>query len=150
MSGEARRLRVVRPAPAPRLLEHGEGGQQSPVPLRTNGGADLPFGLLRVGPADLDEGIAAVRAGALPGALITGIGELPDLTSRARRVTRDLELPWLVDPLLFKTALPGYRTARHLQTLDYTPGRDADPYEPRDFADQDLLRRIARPKRASA
>jgi hypothetical protein len=45
---------------------------------------------------------------------------------------------------LFRAALPGYRTAGHLQDLDYMPGRDAEPYEPDEFGDLDLLRRTAR------
>lgn len=61
-----------------------------------------------------------------------------------RRQARELGVPWICDPLLFKTALPGYTTARHLQGLDYAPGRDERPYSAADFADPGVPRWIGR------
>src|SRR5436305_5436577 len=37
-----------------------------------------------------------------------------------------------------------YRTAPNLQALDYTPGRDADPYRPEEFEDRELQLRVGR------
>jgi hypothetical protein len=99
---------------------------------------------MRLGRGDLEAGMRAVRAGAKPTAVITGLSEPRDTTVRARQLTRDAEVPWLSDPLLFRTGLDGYRTAPNLQALDYTPGRDGDPYRPGEFDDADLARRVGR------
>ena len=79
-----------------------------------------------------------------PTAVITGLAESRETIVRVRHLTREAEVPWLADPLLFRTGLEGYRTAPKLQALDYTPGRDGDPYLPAEFDDADLSRRVGR------
>lgn len=86
----------------------------------------------------------AIAAGARPTAVVTGMSEPNDTTIAARRRSRDCDVGWLADPLLFRTGLRGYRTAPKLEALDYTPGRDGDPYSPAEFDDADLLRRVGR------
>jgi hypothetical protein len=142
-ASSARLLRVRRPPP-PRLIEAGEAGLHETPELRLEWPADRPFGLMRVGSHDLEAAARAVRHGARPTALVTGLGEGKETTARARRLTREELIAWLADPLLFRTALAGYRTARALQALDYTPGRDSDPYRAEEFSSRDLLRRVGR------
>lgn len=146
MSTKSRRIRAARrPPPAPRLIESGQMGDPVAPAIHIGGAPeDQPLTLMRLGAHDLSAGIAAIRQGARPTAVVTGFGETPRTTRRARRLTRDVEVPWLADPLLFKTALPGYRSAAHLQDVDYAPGRDADPFSPDDFFSTDLLRRVGR------
>jgi hypothetical protein len=140
-----RHLRAVRQPPPPQLIEAGDGGMRETPELRIESSAEsAPITLLRLGSHDLEAGARALTAGSRPSALITGIGEGKETSARARRHAAETEVPWLVDPLLFRTGLEGYRTAPHLQTLDYTPGRDADPYRPSEFGDEELGRRIAR------
>lgn len=142
---KGRRLKVRRPPPALRLVEHGEAGvdpQAPPLDLRGSP-RDAPLTFMRLGDPDLDAGIRAVAAGSRPDAIVTGLGERRGVTTAARRLTHERNVPWFCDPLLFRTALPGYRTARQLQDLDYTPGRDADPYTPDEFADDDAAHRVA-------
>jgi hypothetical protein len=142
---KSRRLRARRPSPPPRLLEHGEFGTHDPPELQLAGRTDdAPMTLLRLGATDLERGVDAIRNGACPSAVVTGFGERADVIARARRATRELGVPWLTDPLVFLTALPGYRTSRHLKDLDYAPGRDSEPYGPREFDDLDLTRRVGR------
>lgn len=143
---EGRRLRARRPPPKLRLVEHGDGGTPDGAPaLRLNGKPeDAPLTLMRLGEPDLDAGIRAIDRGCRPDAVVTGLGERPEITSQARRLTRQHGVAWFCDPLLFRTALPGYRTARHLQDMDYAPGRDADPYDAAEFRSGDTSRRVAR------
>jgi hypothetical protein len=141
-----RRLRARRPVPAPRLIDHGDLGVDVELPVPKFGGQpeDAPITLMRLGPRDLESGFQAIAEGARPDAIVTGVSERRQVTTRARRLAHQHGVPWFCDPLLFRAALPGYRTAGHLQELDYMPGRDADPYEPEEFDDLDLLRRTAR------
>jgi len=141
--GSDRRLRARRSLPAPRLLERGDGGAVGPAAhLDLNG--DRPLTFMRLGRQDLETGMRAVRDGARPTAVVTGVAESRETTVRARHLTQEAGVSRLADPLLFRTALDGYRTAPNLQTLDYTPGRDGDPYRPEEFDDPDLERRVGR------
>jgi hypothetical protein len=143
MSG-SRKLRV-RPAPPPRLVEHGEDGRPSSPDLRLElGDRERPITFMRLNGGDLEPAMRAVNAGAAPTAIITGLAESRETTARARRLASETNTAWLTDPLLFRTGLPGYRTARNLQALDYTPGRDSEPYTPDEFSDSDLARRVGR------
>jgi hypothetical protein len=99
---------------------------------------------MRLGRQDLEAGMRAVSQGAVPTAVVTGLGEARDTTTRARLLTRNARVGWFADPLLFRTSLDGYRTAPNLQALDYTPGRDGDPYRYAEFDDVDLARRVGR------
>jgi hypothetical protein len=141
---EAPRLLRARPRPA-RLIESGVGGADpSAVGLSFRAGEDQePLVLWRLGATDLDAGLAAISEGAGPAAVVVGINERADVRNRARRATERLGAVWIPDPFLFKTSLPNYRTARHLQELDYTPGRDADPYRAEEFADARACRLLA-------
>jgi hypothetical protein len=144
MSG-SRRLRASRRLPPLRLLELGDAGASGSTTLVLSGRpADPPSLFVRVGSVDLGAALRAVAAGARPAAIVTGLSESRDVTSRARRLTREHQIPWLCDPVLYRTALPGYRTAKHLQDLDYAPGRDADPYTAEEFENPALMRHVAR------
>jgi hypothetical protein len=103
-----------------------------------------PHLLMRVGPQDLPHALKAVSSGARPSALVTGLNEARDFTNEARRACAREELTWFCDPQLWKTALPGYRTSPQLQALDYTPGRDADPYTAQEFEELSFLTRVGR------
>jgi len=100
--------------------------------------------MLRLGGGDLGSAARALAAGARPTGILTSLAEGRETTNRTRRVTREIGIPWFADPLLFRTGLEGYRTAPNLQALDYTPGREADPYRPEEFDDVDLERRVGR------
>lgn len=141
---EPRKLRA-RPAPPPRLVEAGEDNRPDSPELRL-GLADRrrPITLMRLNGSDLEPAMRAVDAGAAPTAIVTGLAESRQTTARVRRMTNEASMPWLADPLLFRTGLPGYKTAHNLQTLDYTPGRDSEPYQPWEFSDGDLTRRVGR------
>jgi hypothetical protein len=141
-----RRLRAKRPPPPLRLVEHGERGADPEAPdLHLRGTpAGAPVALLRLGQLDLGAGFQAIAAGCRPDGVVVGLGERPAIVNQARQLAAAHNLPWLCDPLLFLTGLPGYRTARHLQDLDYTPGRDADPYAAEEFDESDTSRRVAR------
>ena len=65
-------------------------------------------------------------------------------TSRARHLCVDTRVPWLADPLLYRTALEGYRTPSSLQDLDHTPGRDGNPYLVEEFEAADLTNMVGR------
>ena len=143
-AGRGRRLRARRAAPPLRLIEQGEGGSASSTTARLNLTGDGPITLMRLGRTDLTAGISAVRAGARPTAVVTALSESRDTTVRARRLSGEAGVPWLSDPSLFRAGLDGYRTAPNLQALDYTPGRDGDPYRPDEFQDDDLVRRVGR------
>lgn len=142
-SSGPRRLRARRPATQPRLLEDGAGAGStaSSTALKLDSG---PITLLRLARKDLELGLRAVAAGARPTAVVTGMSEPDDTTVTARRRCRELDVAWLADPLLFRTGVRGYRTAPKLEALDYTPGRDGDPYSAAEFNDADLLRRVGR------
>jgi hypothetical protein len=99
---------------------------------------------MRLGRSDLEAGMRAVREGARPAAVITGLGEGLSTTSRARRLSATAGIPWMADPLLFRTALEGYRTPSALQDLDYTPGRDGEPYLPEDLASREVTNIVGR------
>lgn len=120
-------------------------GTHAPPPISLPGASmDRPLTLMRLGDQDLAAGMRAIAAGTRPTAVVTGIAERPEFLSRVRRVTGDLRVPWFADPLLFKTALPGYRASRYIQDVDYAPGRDADPYTPADFRHPSTLRSVGR------
>ncbi len=143
MSG-SRKLRV-RSAPPPRLVEHGEDSRPDSPELRLSlANRKRPITLMRLNGSDLEPAMRAVNAGATPTAIVTGLAESRETTARARRLTNEAKTAWLADPLLFRTGLPGYKTASNLQTLDYTPGRDSEPYRPEEFSDSDLTRRVGR------
>jgi hypothetical protein len=144
-SPEPRRLRVRRPKPE-RLIELGVGFSSDDLrPLRlTTDAAGEPYTLVRAGPVDFDAVLAAVQAGARPSAVVVGLTERPSFLRRARDVLNALGIPWLADPLVFRTALPGYRTADYLQDLDYAPGRDEDPFTVEDFDDPSTTRLVGR------
>lgn len=143
-AGRGRRLRARRSAPPLRLIEQGEGGSGATTTARVDLAGDEPIALMRLGRTDLEAGMRAVRAGARPTAVVTALSESRDTTVRARRLAGEAAVPWLSDPSLFRTGLDGYRTAPNLQALDYTPGRDGDPYRPHEFQDADLARRVGR------
>jgi hypothetical protein len=73
-----------------------------------------------------------------------GLSELKQTIVAVRHVSRLLDIPWGSDPLLYQTALPGYQTSKSLQALDYTPGRDDDPYFITELQDDRLMRQIVR------
>src|SRR4051812_21856115 len=111
MSPNSRRLRVRRRPPL-RLLEQGLMGSAPRRPLVFAAASnERPITLMRLGDQDLVPGMRAIEAGARPSAVITGLGERPELLRHARRLTSEARVPWFADPLLFKTALPGYRVA---------------------------------------
>ena len=141
--GRGRRLRARRAAPPLRLIEAGEGGGGS-VGVRLELTSDAPMAFMRLGGKDLDDGMSAINDRTRPSAVITGLGESRETISRARHLASARGTPWLGDPLLFRTGLEGYRTRSSLHDLDYTPGRDGDPYSPDEFADEDLTRRVGR------
>ncbi|UJA18997.1 hypothetical protein HJD18_01425 [Thermoleophilia bacterium SCSIO 60948] len=78
-----------------------------------------------------------------PAAMTVGLSEAPSTWKAVRRTAIDAGVPWLADPVLHRTALPGYRTSSHLKDLDFAPGLDAPPYESEEFEDSILLRRVA-------
>lgn len=138
-------LRATRPPPPPRLVEPGEGGVGEKPRLRLSSGAeDSPITLMRLGAKDLEAGGRAIAGGAKPNAIVTGMGDGHETALRARRLAADTDTAWLIDSLLFRTGLEGYRTAPRLQTLDYVPGRDADPYSSPEFAEGDLDKKVGR------
>jgi hypothetical protein len=138
-------LRAKRQPPPPRLVDPGEGGLGEKPRLRLNSGPeDSPITLMRLGAKDLDAAGRAIAGGARPSAIVTGMGGGHETALRARRLGADADVAWLIDSLLFRTGLEGYRTAWRLQTLDYVPGRDADPYEPPEFGKGDLDKKVGR------
>lgn len=145
---DGRRLKSKRRTPPElRLFEHGEtkAALAAHVPLVFHSEASrAPHLLMRLGPRDLDHGLTAISQGARPTAVVSGLNETEDFTSEIRRACAAAGVDWFCDPQLWKTALNGYRTAPRLQALDYTPGRDADPYTAEEFDDPRLLRQIAR------
>lgn len=144
-SSGARQLTVRRLPPQERLITQGTMSSAEPGRLRFSpDSADAPMLLLRTGQRDLEVVLGAIADGARPSAVVTGMGERPDVTTRVRRALRESGVPWAPDPLLFRTALPGYKTARYLQDLDYAPGRDEDPYTPADFADSEQVNYVGR------
>jgi hypothetical protein len=145
VSGGRRLKAKRRPPPEPRLFEHGDSRAQQRSTLSFHPDAHrAPHLLMRVGPRDLEHALVAVDAGAKPSALVTGMNEGATFTGTVRRACGVAAVDWACDPQLWKTALPGYRTSPQLQALDYTPGRDADPYTVEEFHDHDFLARIAR------
>jgi hypothetical protein len=141
-----RRLKAKRrPPPQPRLLDHGDAGAGQPLSLHFHSEAHrAPHLLMRVGPRDLPHALEAIAAGARPSAVVTGLNEASELTNDVRRSCARHQIDWFCDPQLWKTALPGYRTSPQLQALDYTPGRDADPYRDDEFDDRGFLAQIGR------
>jgi hypothetical protein len=128
-----------------RLIEHGDSGtpaDDARTPIDLSG--DPPLVFLRLGAKDLTPAMQAIATASPPTAIVTGIAESAETTARARRLAREAGVAWATDPLLFRTGLPGYRTAPNLQALDYTPGRDGDPYAPDEFDNADLARRVGR------
>src|SRR4051812_5232842 len=103
-----RRLRARRTAPPLRLIEHGDGGSAASEGVALDLNTDAPIALMRLGRADLDFGVRAISAAARPTAVITGLSESRETTGRARHLTREAGVPWLSDPLLFRTGLAGY------------------------------------------
>ncbi len=144
-SEPVRLLRARKPKPARLIPDQDISPERPPLELKLTADALAePITLLRLGPVDLEAGVTAIAAGARPSAVITGLTERPQFTKAARLALRDLMMPWVPDPLLFKTALDGYRVARYLQGLDYTPGRDEDPYSAEDFTDARFVRQVGR------
>ncbi len=142
-SSPRRRVRAKRRAAPPlRLIESGEVGDPASEALDLSRGGPLAF--MHLGSQDLNAGMRAIAGGARPTAVITGLGETRSTTSRARRLCADARVPWLTDPLLYRTALEGYRTPSSLQDLDYTPGRDGNPYLVEEFDAADLTNMVGR------
>lgn len=138
-----RHLKSTRRPAAQRLFEHGEAGSGGPLSLQFHPQAErAPHLLMRVGPRDLPHALTAIDAGAKPAGLVSGLNEHRDFTIEARRSCARLQLDWFCDPQLWKTALPGYRTSKQLQLLDYAPGRDAEPYAAAEFENRDLERQV--------
>jgi hypothetical protein len=136
-----------RPSPEPRLFDHGDsenlGGEY--VSLQFHRAASrAPHLLMRLGPSDVAHGLEAIAAGAMPSAVVSGLNETEEFTSQIRRSCAERSVSWICDPQLWKTALEGYRTSPRLQALDYTPGRDADPFTADEFEDRAFLARIGR------
>lgn len=145
VADERPKLRAKRRPPPPRLIEHGgDGGGPTPDLDLPGSKRAAPLTMLRLGGADLGPASRAFATGARPSAIVTGLAEHRETTIRARRTSREYGIPWFADPLLFRTGLDGYRTARNLQTLDYTPGRDSAPFTPEEFDDRELELRVGR------
>jgi hypothetical protein len=146
MSEDEPKLRVKRRSlPAPRLVEHGDADPRDKPPLEVSGGlAGRPLTLMRLGGADLRTGVRAAAANTPPSAIVLSIAEQREIAARARRLSAEFGIARLTDPLLFRTALEGYRTAPNLQSLDYTPGRDANPFRYEEFEDGELRRHVGR------
>lgn len=140
-----RKLRAVRPAPVERLFTDGEARFDGGPLLKVSGGSDdRPLVLIRAGAQDLDAVRLGIAQGARPSGVTVGLGEQNATVRRVRAISNEHGVAWGSDPLLYKTAFDGYRTAQSLQLLDYTPGRDADPYTPEELADQKALSQITR------
>ena len=142
-----RTLRAVRrPPAAARMLDDGDvaAGGGYLLRIREEDGPARPLLLVRLGSKDVKAAHRAIAAGSIPTAITVGLGELKQTVTAVRAIANNLEVPWGSDPLLYKTALAGYRTATSLQALDYTPGRDADPYLTAELEDDRLLRQIVR------
>jgi hypothetical protein len=103
-----------------------------------------PLLLVRAGAQDVKSVHRAIKAGAVPSGVTVGLGELKKTVGAVRSIATNLGVPWGCDPLLYKTAFPGYRAATSLQALDYTPGRDADPYTAAELEDDQLLKQVVR------
>lgn len=145
MSQAEQKVRVKRPLPPPRLVEHGDDDPRDKPPLEVEGDpSGRPVTLMRLGGADLRAGVRAAAANTPPSAIVLSIAEQREIAARARRLSAEFGVARLTDPLLFRTALEGYRTAPNLQSLDYTPGRDADPFQREEFEDPELLRHVGR------
>jgi len=146
MSEDEPKLRVKRRAlPPPRLVEHGDDDPSDKPPLEVQGEvAGRPLTLMRLGGADLQAGVGAAAANTPPSAIVLSIAEQREIAARARRLSTEFGIARLTDPLLFRTALEGYRTAPNLQSLDYTPGRDANPFRHEEFEDGELRRHVGR------
>lgn len=145
---EARKLKSKRRMPPePRLFDHGDSENvlSAPISLQFHPQASrAPHLLMRVGPRDVSHALQAISAGAKPSALVSGLNETEDFTSAIRRDCAGRGIDWICDPQLWKTALEGYRTSPRLQALDYTPGRDADPFTAEEFEDRGFLARVGR------
>jgi hypothetical protein len=141
-----RQLKVRRLPPQERLITEGSLGTARPLAgLRfSSDSSEAPILLLRTGERDLEPVLKGIERGARPSAVVTGFGEKPEITTRARRRLAELGVAWAPDSLLFRTALPGYKTATYLKDLDYAPGRDEDPYSAAEFADRELLNHVGR------
>lgn len=142
----SRKLRAVRRAePVERLFADGDIPFDGAPMLKIRDGLDdRPLVLVRAGARDLKAVHRAIATGARPSGVTVGLGELKTTVRAVRQVSTALGVPWGCDPLLYKTAFPGYRTAVSLQALDYTPGRNAHPYTAEELADGELLRQIVR------
>jgi hypothetical protein len=141
-----RKLRAVRRvATVERLFADGEVPFDGAPMLKVRDGVDdRPLVLIRAGARDVKAVHRAIATGARPSGVTVGLGELKTTVRAVRQVSTALGVPWGSDPLLYKTTFPGYRTAVSLQALDYTPGRDAEPYSVEELSDAELLRQIVR------
>src|SRR6185312_2772495 len=119
MSKDEQKVRVKRPLPPPRLVEHGDDDPRDKPSLEVpSQPAGRPVTLMRLGGADLRAGVRAAAANTPPSAIVLSIAERREIAARARRLSAEFGVARLTDPLLFRTALEGYRTAPNLQSLD--------------------------------
>lgn len=113
--------------------------------LKVGGGSDKrPLVLVRAGAQDLKAVHRGIASGARPSGVTVGLGELKKTVVGVRALSAAHDVPWGSDPLLYKTTFPGYRSAVSLQALDYTPGRDAEPYSAAELGDRGFLRQVVR------
>jgi hypothetical protein len=105
---------------------------------------EAPLLVARLGSVDVDAYLAVATAlEDRPGGVIVGLTELARTVETARAAARRQEVPFLPDPVTFRTGLEGARTPGRLKKLEFRPPGGKSIWSPELLADQATAERFA-------
>jgi len=114
-------------------------------PLNVAGSVEeAPVLVARLGSVDVDAYLAVAAAlEDRPGGVIVGLTELARTVETARAAARRQAVPFLPDPVTFRTGLEGARTPRRLNALEFRPPAGTPGWSPDLLADNATAERFA-------
>lgn len=130
---------------APLRLVLGDRRADPTPPLHVAGSVDeAPVLVARLGSMDVDAYLASVDAlPSKPSGVIVGLTELARTVETARVAARRQGVPFLPDPVTFRTGLTDARTPRSLQGLEFRPPEGRRSWSPELLAGDASAERFA-------